>query len=340
MPLLPGQPHSPSRPLSLDIMEIGEKRLEIHSLLKRSVLLLTLLIVVFIAGAFSPVRAVEAQDTPTELEWLTIDLWPDFDRQAVLVLLTGSLPPEVTTPVEIAVPLLPGADVNAVARIDAGDSMLADLDPLIGEESVTFTLPDRRFRVEYYYPYAADGRQRTFTFEWLAPQLSVQDLSLAVQQPALAREMATDPAAEAITQGNDQLDYYNLPDEAVPAGESYEVDVTYTMSEDRLTAGTAENLSGAPEIAPALTDGGLDLDWPVVLGITGGLLIGVALAWQLFGDRLTGRATPGKPRPVRTQKQAASPRQGGTARFCHNCGEQVQPGDRFCRECGTRLKGT
>lgn len=314
--------------------------MEIYSLLKRAILLLTLLLILSIVGSCSPVRTVDAQDAPTELEWLTVDLWPDYDREAALVLLTGSLAPEVTTPVEVTVPLPPGADVNAVARIDANDSMLADLDPVIGEESVTFTLPDRRFRVEYYYPYEAEGLQRSFTFDWLAPQLGVRDLSLAVQQPALAEEMATDPPAEAISQGNDQLDYYNLPDETVAAGEPYVVDVTYTMSEERLTATVAEDMPGASETAPAQTDDGLDLDWPVVLGITGGLLVGVALAWQVFGDRLTGRATPRKPRPARAQKEAASPPRSGTARFCHNCGEQVQPDDRFCRECGTRLKGT
>lgn len=312
-----------------------------YPLLKKTLPLLTLLLIASVAGSLLVIGTVEAQDTPVELEWLTVDLWPDFDRPAVLVLVTGSLPPEVTLPVEIAVPLPPGADVNAVARIDASDSMLADLDPVIGDEFVTFTLPDRRFRVEYYYPYETSGLQRSFTFNWFAPQLTVRDLSLAVQEPALAEEMNTDPATEAVTQGNDQLDYYNLPDQAVPGGESYMVDVTYEMGEDRLTAAVAEELPAAPETTAAPTDGGFDFDWPVVLGITGGLLIGVALAWQLFGDRLTGRATPRKPRPNRVQAQATTHREGGgAARFCHNCGEQTQPGDRFCRECGTRLKGS
>lgn len=285
--------------------------------------------------------AAEAQTTPVELEWLTVDIWPDFDREAALVLLTGSLAEEVATPVEVTVPLPPEADVNAVARIDETDSLLADLEPSLDDESVTFTLPDRRFRVEYYFPYEADGLVRSFDFNWLAPALNVQNLSLAIQQPALATEMDTDPEPEAITAGNDQLDYYNLPDTSVPAGEPYTVDVTYTMSEDRLTITTADSpAAAAPGDVPEANGGGLDVDWPVVLGIVGAFLIGVALAWQLFGERLTGRSAPRKPRPVRAPTAPARERKGREqARFCHNCGEQVQAGDRFCRECGTRLKG-
>jgi ribosomal protein L32 len=261
----------------------------------------------------------------------------------VLVLLTGSLPPEVVPPVEVAVPLPDGATVNAVARIDATDSMLADLEPEIGTDFVTFTLPDQRFRVEYYFPYEQDGLEHSFTFDWLAPALSVRNLSLAVQQPALAVDLETDPDAEAVTQGSDQLDYHNLTDAAVRAGEPYVVDVTYTMSEERLTMSTAEDLSDAEEAVPAEVGEttGLELDWPVVLGVVGGLLILLALGWQLFSDRLAGPGgAPRKPRPARARQQKSANRRQpqGKARFCHNCGERVRPGDRFCRECGTQLK--
>ena len=306
---------------------------------KKIIPLLILLILPAVASALSPVGPAAAQQA-VELEWMTVDLWPDYDRPEVLVLLTGSLPPEVTPPVELVVPLPDGATVNAVARIDATDSMLADLEPEVGTEFVAFTLPDRRFRVEYYFPYEEDGLDRSFIFEWRAPELNVRDLSLAVQQPALAVNMETDPAAEAVTQGNDQLDYYNLPDTTVPAGEPYTISVAYTMSQERLTEA---ELSGEVESAPsAVVDSvGPDLDWPVVLGVVGGLLIVLALAWQLFWGRLAGpSSTPRKPRPVRPRGQKAAGQRagGGKARFCHNCGERSQPGDRFCRECGTQLK--
>ena len=318
--------------------------MQINALLKRLVhLLIVILLPVIAAGTLSVAGPVAAQVTPTELEWLTVDIWPDFDRPEVLVLLTGSLPSAVTPPVEIVIPLPDGATVNAVARIDDTDSMLADLDPQIGTEFVAFSLPNRRFRVEYYAPYEAEGLDRSFTFDWLAPELNVRDLSLAVQQPALAMDMETDPPAEAVTQGNDQLDYHNLPDTEVPAGEPYVVDVAYTMSEERLTISTVENMPAEAETAS--TDigesAGLDLDWPVVLGIVGGLLILLALAWQLFWDRLAGSGSPPrKPRPARGQPQRRpAPRSSeGKARFCHNCGERAQPDDRFCRECGTQLK--
>jgi predicted amidophosphoribosyltransferase len=29
----------------------------------------------------------------------------------------------------------------------------------------------------------------------------------------------------------------------------------------------------------------------------------------------------------------------GKVNFCHQCGERAQSGDKFCRNCGTALKG-
>ena len=315
--------------------------MQLNLSLTRIVRLLILVLLLALVGTLTQVRPLVAQGTTPELEWLTVDLWPDFDRPEVLVLLTGSLPPEVPLPIELVIPLPDGATVNAVARIDESDNMLADLAPNIGTEFVSFTLPDRRFRVEYYFPYEEDGLERSFTFNWRAPELHVRDLSLAVQQPALAVEMEISPPAETVTEGNDQLNYYNPPDASVPAGEPYVVDVSYTMSEERLTAAATEDLSGVAEstLTDVGADTGPDLDWPVVLGVVGGILIVLALAWQLFWDRLAGSGpTPRKPRPVRRQQQRSTSRSQGKARFCQNCGEQAQLGDRFCRACGTELK--
>ena len=41
---------------------------------------------------FTAVIPVAAQDEVTELDQMTVELWPDYDRPAMLVLLTGTLP--------------------------------------------------------------------------------------------------------------------------------------------------------------------------------------------------------------------------------------------------------
>lgn len=300
--------------------------------MKRTPLLLIVVIVLHLSRP-----AAYAQEGVDRLQWLTVDLWPDYDRPSVLVLVTGAVPDDAPLPATVTLPLPDQATVNAVARISDANEMIDDIESTVGENSVTLVTPDRRFRVEYYAPYQQDGSQREFQFNWQA-DLSVAEMDLSVQEPLAASSLETTPEADSVVEGNDGLQYHNLPVRSVSAGESYSVEVAYTMASEQLTAAAAQAAAGAtaPSAEPgAAEDGvGTDPNWPIILAAAGGVLVILAIGWQLFGPRLTssGRTTPRKPRPARSEKS-------GAARFCHNCGAQAQPGDRFCRECGTQLKG-
>lgn len=279
-----------------------------------------------------------AQQAVDRLQWVTLDLWPDYDRPSVLVLVTGALPDDAPTPAQVTLPLPDQATINAVARISGDNQMVDDIEFTVGDDSLTLVTPDRRFRVEYYIPYEQDGLRREFQFTWQA-DLPVAEVDASVQEPLAAASLETTPETDSVLEGNDGLQYHNLPVRSVAAGEPYTVEVVYTMNSNELTAAAAEQ-AGAAATSPADPgaagdEAGAGLNWPVVLAAAGGLLVLLAIGWQLFGQRLTvgRRAVPRKPRPTRSEKS-------GPARFCHNCGTRAQPGDRFCRECGTRLKGT
>jgi hypothetical protein len=274
-------------------------------------------------------------------------LWPDFDRPSVLVLLTASINPDVALPATVRVPLPEGATLNAVARINDNNEMIDDLTYSEGEDALVVEATERRLRIEYYEPYEADGLERQFTFSWMADSTGVGELDVSVQQPAAATSLATDPAAEPAVTGSDGLRYHNLPTERVPAGEPYVVAVTYTMASSQLTTALASAPTPASDdaVAPDAADtGGLStLNWPIILGAVGGILLLLALGWQLFGSRLSSRnvgRTPRKPTPQRTPSRTATPAGDETAPYCHECGERSRPGDRFCRNCGTQLKSS
>lgn len=300
--------------------------------MKRITFLISLLLVLHLV-----LPTTHAQEEVGRLQWLTVDLWPDYDRPSVLVLLTGALPDDAPLPATVTLPLPDQATINAVARISEDNEMIDDIESTVGENRLTLVTPDRRFRVEYYLPYEQDGLQREFQFNWQA-DLSVAEMDLSVQEPLAATSLETTPEAESVLEGNDGLQYYNLPVRSVPAGESYSAEVAYSMASNQLTAAAAQAASGAstPSAEPGVDEAGagIDLNWPIVLAAAGGTLVLLAIGWQLFGGRLTssGRTVPRKPRPARSDKS-------GPTRFCHNCGAQAQAGDRFCRECGTQLKG-
>ena len=158
--------------------------------------LLFLLIIILPAAGY-------AQGQVTAIDTLVVDLWPDYDRTSVLVLLTGKLSADTKLPATVIFPVPETAQLNAVARIDSSDGIMKD-DILSGPApgGFRFTTPDLRFRIEYYLPYAVNNNRRTFNFTWLA-DLSVNSFQVKVQQPISASSLATEPAAVNVSKGQD-----------------------------------------------------------------------------------------------------------------------------------------
>jgi len=295
----------------------------------------TVIFLIILFGLLGSGHTASAQSEATAIDHLTVDFWPDYDRTAVLVLLTGTLPDDTSLPASVTIPLPPGVTLNAVARITSDNVMTDDVQFTEEDGQVTFITPDNRFRIEYYIPYTANGSQREFEFNWLA-DITVNEIDVAVQQPAAATNMNTQPAASSInTNSNDGLTYHVLPVTAVPGGQSYTVQVDYTMNEPTLSI----DLLNTTETVPVTsTPAGNDFNWPVLLAIAGGVLILAAVAWQVVGSR----RQPKRARKTSPPRPPASPKGGGpkvgTAQFCHECGAPVGAEDKFCRECGTAVK--
>lgn len=277
-------------------------------------------------------KPLTAQQPVSSLDWLAVDLWPDYDRPSVLVLMTGGLSDDASLPADVTLPLPQEADLNAVARISEQNEMIDDIDFERGEDTVTLTTPDRRFRVEYYLPYDAQGLQRNFTFNWPGG-LAVSQVDASVQQPSAAMSLSVEPTAESVVSGNDGLQYHNLPVRQLAANESFQAEITYTMSTDQLTA-AAQTGDATGATGPVDTSSGgflASVNWPPVLAGLGIALLLLAIGWQVFAARVATRQKPRKPRPLRAVRES-------DVKYCHQCGARAQVGDRFCRECGTELK--
>jgi hypothetical protein len=322
------------------------------SLLKQTLLLLLLLLILGQAAN------VQAQTTATTIESLAVDIWPDYDRPSVLVLLTGILPADAALPATVTLPLPEDADLTAVARIGADDNLFADItfnESVPGE--VTLTTPDPRFRIEYYMPYDLAGEERTFTFEWQA-DLTVTQLLVSIQQPVATAEMTTDPAVFSVTPRQDGFQYHNFSPQEIAAGERLSLDVSYSRSVSQLSAELLQPETTAETTTsnqPSETAPGTSLNWPMILLASGGVAVLAVGAWMMFGERIRSarqngertpiarKASPAKPRPTpapapKVEMETSEPQTPTFAQFCHQCGQKSDPNDRFCRSCGTRLK--
>ncbi len=281
---------------------------------------------------------VAAQTEVTQLDTLTVELWPDYDRPAMLVILTGTLPESATLPATVTIPLPAEAEVNAVARFNDVDVLVTDVEWTEADGGITLTTPGNSFHVEYYAPYVTADNEVTYGFTWTTG-LEIAGVAAVVQQPVAATDITIVPAPSGSVTRADGLLYHQIEARPLAAGEPFTVDVTYTVDTPVLSA---PSVSPAATTAPAATaeasGGGLlgDLSpwWLLLIPAALALLVG---AWAL--GRRTGSGRARKPRPNRAARPGA-PRQAseGAARFCHHCGQPAQAGDVFCRKCGTRLK--
>ncbi len=279
---------------------------------------------------------LSAQSTTNEIESLGIEFWPDYDQTAVLVLLTGFLPAETSLPITLTIPLPENADLNAVAHITT-DNVLTDqgIEYEIENNELTFTSPSAGFRIEFYLPYQAEGLNREFSYTWQSNSTVINDLRVLVQEPLSATSLSTVPNASA-SAGNDGLTYHTIPSQNVAAGEPFTIDVNYAMSSSTLTSDLltpTTNTSTQDQSTPLTAtpiESNNDINWPLLLGGLGLLLILVAGVWQVA----TRQATAHK--PVKPKKRQAA--RTNKAKFCRQCGTKLNPNDKFCRDCGTAVK--
>jgi hypothetical protein len=298
---------------------------------------------------------VYGQTADVTIESLAVDVWPEYDRPSVLVLLTGFLPAGTPLPATVTVPVPENADVTAVARIDQTGGLFADI---TFEESVegqvTLTTPDPRFRVEYYVPFELEGDERSFVFEWES-ETPVTEMLVSVQQPVAAEGMVVDPAVFSVTTRADGFQYHNLSPVEVPAGERFSLEVSYSRAMTTLSAELAqpttadETTTTTEQPEPAAPPA---MNWQTILLASGGVAVLAVGVWMIFGERLlaarkggvTARPTPKAARPRTREREmegeveTAEIETPTYVQFCHHCGQKSDPDDRFCRSCGTRLK--
>jgi hypothetical protein len=282
-------------------------------------------------------------DTLTRME---VRLWPDYDRPSVLATLIGTLPSGTPFPAIITLPIPEDATINAVAPVlpDGRPGVEMSYDDSVPGQ-ITFSTDVPGFWVEYYYPYAADGDQRDFTFSWQSP-MSINELLTVVQQPIMSSDLTSDPDSVNVTTGADGMQYHQLPVKQVRSGETYVVDASYSLVRNQLSA---EALAGQQDLLPNQSESTAEVESgfnpQLALAIAGGIIAVAVVIWLVVSNR-RNRRRPVKPRPVRSAPgrspapKLSQPNSKASTgkRFCHECGQTLDQNDKFCSNCGTPVK--
>ena len=267
-------------------------------------------------------------------EEVSVQLWPEYDSPDMLVILNSQLQTAVSLPAQVKV-RIPGS-VEKPYVVAVGETAQSVTDQGIDysyekvgdwlEVSITATGP--AIRIEYYdSDLVRDGNQRTYDYQWTG-DYAVDTFNVSVLVPVDTTEIQTVPEMKEVFPTGTTHTFLEWGTSGLAAGEPLPIKVTYTKTSDRLS------MSGPLEtqVVDENTEGRVSLSnyLPYILGGLGVLLIvGAGIYfWQ------TSQGKPKLRRRHRTREQDDDEDNV----YCHQCGNRAQPGDRFCRTCGTRLR--
>lgn len=261
-----------------------------------------------------------------QLASMQIEIWPEFDRPAALVILRGALAADAKLPADVTLRIAAstgGPSAMAYAEAAGGNLLNLQYERKDANDIITlrFKVPERFFHVEFYDLLPTGKPERSYTYVWPG-DFAVNRLSVVVQEPAAASNFSVQPSLDATASGQDGLRYRSAELGAHEAGKQLPIKVTYTKSDARTSADIlGQKAPAGPTPAPAASSSDEVTKGVLIFILAVSLLIGIGMAvlwWR-------GRAT------------TSTARSGG-AGACTKCGTPRAADDRFCSNCGARLK--
>ncbi|MEJ2757543.1 MAG: zinc ribbon domain-containing protein [Anaerolineales bacterium] len=269
-----------------------------------------------------------------------VQLWPEYDQPAMLVIYTLELADAQLLPADVTVRIPASVgDPMAVAVLEESGLVTRQYTRTVDGEWAEITL-ETDFpvvQIEYYdSALSQEDPQRSYDFTWNS-EFAVDSFVFSVKQPVNAVDFSTVPSLGIGQTDSDGLMTYTASFGSLAANQSFQLSLSYTKNDTTLATESFVPNSGTTASEPA-TVGALPVWGWVLIGVGVVVIAGGAV----FYIRSNRKATPSKYK-ARKQRSAASkpavkPAAQGAV-FCHQCGTRAETGDKFCRECGTRLRG-
>lgn len=305
-----------------------------------SKLLLTILALLVLLAAAQP---AQAQTAPLNAARLSIDLWPEYDRPAMLVIYNVELSPDIQLPAQVSlrIPAAGSPPFRVLYYLQNSERPYSlDVRTYPEEEwsRVVFTTPAARFRLEFY-----DGRMdfnspnRTYVFTWPG-DISSDTLTIRVKQPALATEFSLPSRFSEPRLDEDGLYVSSANFSQMDTGISYTFAVEYFKDSSRPSF-TRQTLHAIAPITRETT-GRFNFDPYLPIAILVVIVLTVAGLIMLFGaGRILDMLKLGDPRDghasLADPARPAAPESPSV--YCPICGSRASLGDNFCRVCGSPL---
>lgn len=276
----------------------------------------------------------------TKLELIDIELWSEYDEPSMLVIYQFILSQDTPLPAEVTLRFPKEGNLVAVAVENNDELFIKEFTPPVAHGNWQIIKVNvesyQPHRMEYYQPLATDGNKRQFKYQWFG-DYSVKEFTVTVLVPADSTGLVTSPALENITTGADgSLTVGTVTKPDLNMGHSFQFELEYQRTSTALTK--PDQPTAEAEVQPVTpvdknTPGRVSIaNLPWIIGGFGLALIGIAL-FSYWRSTQSSESQPRKPLRHKVETE-----EDGQA-YCHECGTRAHAGDRFCRTCGSRLRG-
>lgn len=280
------------------------------------------------------IQPVHAQGNPT-LSSVSVWIWPEYDKPSVLVIYHIMVAEETTFPATLTFRIPAAAEKPYTVAVGDTPSTVSDKNVEYSIEKdgdwvkVVVNMTGPAITLEYYDPsITVDGKSRQFHYAWPG-DYEVDNFSAVAQKPYDASQFQSTPTLTQLDASNDQLTYYQGDFGALAPGDSFLLDLTYQKASDSVST----------QLIPVEPSAPLDTN------TVGRVSLGTYIPWLLAGLGILMVAGGlyyyfrGQPRPSQKRKRRAHAETSGAQIYCPQCGTRARSGDRFCRTCGSRLRG-
>lgn len=273
----------------------------------------------------------------TKLDSINIELWSEYDQPSMLVIYQFVVSQETTLPTDVTLRFPREGNLVAVAAEENGELFNKDFTPPVEQDDwqiIKVTVESYApHRIEYYQPLSVEGNTRRFEYRSFG-DYAAREFMVTVLVPSDSTRLVTSPVLESReTVANGLLIAGSVTRKDLRMGNSFKFEVTY----DRATTTLVRPDPTAPvaPVAPVNEDtpGRVSIaNLPWIIGAFGLALIGIAL-FSYWRSTQSGESQP------RRRRRHKAEEDDEVQAYCHECGARAQASDRFCRTCGSRLRG-
>ena len=314
-----------------------------------------------------------AQSTP-RLAILTIDVWPEFDRPAsVLVIYRGQLAPDMPLPAQVMVRIPASAGAPSAVALPQPGSESAPVNQwldLVATKQVTMTRNgdwievsfapiSRLFNLEFYDPLNTVTFDRRYTLIWPG-DLVADAVAVNVREPLGAANFQSTPVLPSGVTDDEGLVAHQWVPGGLAAGQPLTLALSYRREDKRTSVEALQLATPVPTQppVPSLVTAPQS-PWLLIVALVAGLaLAAVGVLWYVRSRRAAAFRPYEPPRFRHAQGRRSVRTSGGTrlrpqprrtvippaetsqeAGFCTQCGKPLRSDDVFCSRCGARIKG-